>query len=111
MATNIKKMVTLTNANQTYTLAALLTTAGFAGIPLFRTLSYFTPGSDYATPNADNVAVGDPAMTTIEDGLIIPPGIRWDEPAISGQSYYVPGEIGLRSATAGQRVLIMGISL
>ena len=111
MATNINKMVTLTNANQTYTLAALLTAASFAGIPLFRTLTYFTPGSDYAAPNTDAVSVGEAALSSIENGLIMPPGIRWDEPATHGQSYYDPNEIGLRSASAGQRILIKGLSI
>jgi hypothetical protein len=112
MATNIRKMVTLTDEDTTYSLSSLLTAAGFTGLPAFRTLSYFTPGGDYAVaPNTDNVTVGDTAMNDVEDGLIIPPGIRWDEPATSGQSYYNPTEIGLRSATANQRVLIMGISM
>lgn len=112
MATNIRKMVTLTDADTTYTLAALLTAAGFSGLPAFRSLSYFTPGSDYSSPNTDNVSVGEAGMTDIQNGLIIPPGIRWDEPPLAGsQSYYVPQEIGLRSAAASQRVLIMGVSI
>ena len=111
MATNIRRMVTLTDANQTYTLAALLAAAGFTGVSLFRTLSYFTPGGDYAAPNTDNVTIGEATLANIQDGLIIPPGVRWDEPATSGQSYYTPSEIGLRSATAGQRVLIIGLSI
>jgi hypothetical protein len=64
MATNVRLMITLTDANTTYTLANRLTAAGFAGLPAFRSLSYFTPGSDYATPNTDNVTIGESGLTS-----------------------------------------------
>jgi hypothetical protein len=101
-------MFTLTNANQNYTLAALIAAAGLTATGL-ASLTYFTPGGDYATPNTDSVTVGDPSMTTIEDGLIMPPGVRWDEPAAGMGVMFDPTQIVFHSATAGQRILVIGL--